>query len=716
MIQDDPYAAFSRPVQNDPYAGIATAAPARPAPQRQAPRPAQPRPAPQSVAPQAPTDETGLTAQEQMDALMAQGYSREEALGFVDDPGTFPAQPAAPYTAAQGSDLDPAAALARYQAAYPNDTGARVIQHGEPGYPGSESRFDPSSGTYVALSPTELAAKQAAEARVGQGAETGIADRIRALSSGLSLGLSDELERALVEAQGRGENLNRRLLGEELPYTSQQLGEAFSRAASERADRFASDRPLQNFALQFAGGLAAPGVAQSGRFISQGVTGADRTRRAAGVGSGIGAVAGGATAEGDFGDRAVGAGLGALVGAGTGAVGQRMVDRAAFPQAVEGSSPSRQLSREGVNLTLGQMLEPTPLVGGTIRATEDRLAGLPFIGDVVQGARGRSLESANVAALNRTLEPIGETMPRNIGAGYDGVDYAQTQLGRAYDDVLSRTSLQLDQPLYDDIGRVVAEAPATMGEARTAQLAEILASRVFRNAPESNSVIPGDEFKRIESALGQQRRDLVRSQDSDQQALGRALGDIQGVFRDALARQNPAEASRLSDINRGYANLVRVEDAAGATGNAARGGVFTAAQLGSAVRRMTPSRSMRGRGEGQMADLAQNMAQVLPSTVPDSGTAGRGMLAALVAGGGALVKPEIAIPVLAGAAPYTRAGQALINRIYRATDPAEARPALAELERLAQRHPELQEVYQDAARRVLPDAQSPTQENQRAQR
>jgi hypothetical protein len=234
----------------------------------------------------------------------------------------------------------------------------------------------------------------------------------------------------------------------------------------------------------------------------------------------------------------------------------------------------------------------------------------------------------------------------------------------------------------------------------------------MRNVDPETRRISGEEFKRIETVLGQQQRELSRSVDSDQRALGLALGDIRSEFRDALARQYPAEAPRLQQINTGYANLVRIEDATGTAGAMQRGGVFTSTQLANAVRRNTGSRSQRGAGTGLMRDLATNMGEVLPSTVPDSGTAGRAGLAALLAGGYYL-KPEIAIPVIAGVAPYTKIGQGLINWIYRATDPEQARPALAEMARLAQQNPELQQYYAQAAEHVarlaLPDAQNPPQ-------
>jgi hypothetical protein len=563
----------------------------------------------------------------------------------------------------------------------------------------------------------ELAARNATEAQMA-GSEGGLADRIRALSSGMSYGLSDELERALVEAQTRGQNLNRRILGEEIPYTAEQYGEAYSDVARGNTQDFARTRPLQNFALQLAGGEVAPGMVSAGNYVAQGTTGGIRAGRAAGVGAGIGGVTGFGTAEGDLADRLEGGAIGAGVGALTGAAGQRVVDRFARGAVGADTTAARQLSREGVQLTPGQMLQEAPLVGGMIRGTEDRLAGWPLVGDAIQGARIRGFETANIAGAQRGLTPIGETIPSKIAPGYEAVEYVQDRLGQAYADVLSRVSPTIDAPLDTGIAEILADAPASMGEARARQLAEILSSRVMRNVDPETRRISGEEFKRIETVLGQQQRELSRSVDSDQRALGLALGDIRSEFRDALARQYPAEAPRLQQINTGYANLVRIEDATGTAGAMQRGGVFTAAQLANAVRRNTGSRSQRGAGTGLMRDLATNMGEVLPSTVPDSGTAGRAGLAALLAGGYYL-KPEIAIPVIAGVAPYTKIGQALINLIYRSTDPEQARPALAEMARLAQQNPELQQYYAQAAEHVaqlaLPDAQNQPQATLRVQ-
>jgi len=697
--QNAPVASPSPAWQQNPAVVSAAAPSARP-----------PQGRPQAVSPATPApvlNELGITDAEERDALIYQGYTPEEADRLMQENYVARSGPVVGYGVAREEELSPQDTPESLRAqGYEIDpvTNRWVRTVGRQQAPGAPAPLLPKL--------SELAARQAAEASLSQGEGTGLSDRVRAVSSGMSFGLSDELERALVEAQTRGENLNRRILGQEIPFTASQYGSAYEDLARGRANEFAQERPLQNFALQMAGGAFAPGMSAAGNYVTQGTTGGIRAGRAAGVGAGIGGATGFGTAEGGLADRLEGTAIGAGVGALTGAAGQRVVDRFARGAVGADTTAARQLSREGVQLTPGQMLQETPLIGGFLRGTEDRLAGMPLVGDAIQGARTRGLETANIAGAQRGLTPIGETIPPKIAPGYEAVEFVQDRLGQAYADVLSRVSPTIDEPLDTGIAEILADAPASMGEARARQLAEILSSRVMRNVDPETRRISGEEFKRIETVLGQQQRELARSVDSDQRALGLALGDIRSEFREALARQYPAEAPRLQQINTGYANLVRIEDATGTAGAMQRGGVFTPAQLANAVRRNTGSRSQRGAGTGLMRDLATNMGEVLPSTVPDSGTAGRAGLAALLAGGYYL-KPEIAIPVIAGVAPYTKIGQGLINTIYRATDPEQARPALAEMARLAQQNPELQQYYAQAAEHVarlaLPDAQNPPQ-------
>jgi hypothetical protein len=447
--------------------------------------------------------------------------------------------------------------------------------------------------------------------------------------------------------------------------------------------------------------MAAPGVGQAGNFIRGGATGLGQTARAATVGAGAGGLFGAANTDGGLDDRVQGGLLGAAVGAATGGLldagGQRAIQSAA--NRVANPSRQRRLSREGVDLTPGQMLEPTPIIGPMLRGFEDGLTGVPIAGAVVQEARNRGVETFNTAALNRALAPIGESLPRNMRPGYDAVEEVQNRLGRAYENLLPDISAQLDQTLYDDIGRVLTDAAAEMPADRLEQLGAVLRNRVFRNVAESDGALTGAQLKRIESELGALARQYRTANDPSAISFGEAVSGVQSAIREMIARQNPAQAPRLRSINEGYANLVRIERAAGSTAAQATEGVFSPTQLGIAAAQGA-SRGERANQGALLQDLAV-AGRVLPSRIGDSGTATRGAITGLLAGGAAFVNPAVAVPAIGvSVGAYSRPAQVALNAIYRATDRRSADSALGQLQRYAAQNPALQSHYEAAARHL----------------
>lgn len=531
--------------------------------------------------------------------------------------------------------------------------------------------------------------------------DDGVQERVRAVNSGMGFNLGDELEELIVEAQMRGENTNRRILGEEIPYSSETYGSAYDDESDARQQRFAEDRPLQNLALQTGAGLLTPGLRQAGDFIGS-AGGVRQSARSAVVGGGYGAAYGAGAEEGGLEDRVRGGLLGGAVGAATGGLLDSGMQRSTVnaTRRAANPSPARTLSREGVQLTPGQMLESTPLIGGLLRKTEDAATSIPIAGPSIQAARTRGVETFNVAAYNRALAPIGQSLPRNTRPGYEAVQEVQRRLGQAYDDVLPNISARLDQPLYDDIARALDTAATEMPKDRLAQLVAVLENRVFRNVDQSNATLTGEQFKRIESELGALVRQFQNANDPSVVSFSDAVGNIQGALREMVARQNPEQAARIRQINEGYANLVRIERAAGSGPAQATDGVFSPTQLGVAVNTGT-SRGTRARGGGLLQDLASAGRQILPSSVNNSGTVDRAGLLALATGGAAVVNPVVTIPVIAlTAGAYTKPAQAALNAIYRSTDRQSATSALAELQRFAARNPALQSYYQDAVQHV----------------
>jgi len=459
--------------------------------------------------------------------------------------------------------------------------------------------------------------------------------------------------------------------------------------------------------LRRAGGLAgfgasmfAPGVASADRWM-RGAQGAERLRRAALSGALFGGVYGAGTGRGGIEERVTRGVEGAGLGAATGGAIQGVLDNV-LPRVAAGDSPARRLSRQGIDLTPGQMVESIPIAGPVVRQFEDQLTGIPFVGSAIQGARDVGTEQLNRVPLADALDAIGERLPRGVKPGNAGVEFVQGRMGAAYGDVLSRAQAQLDNDFVSETRDIMQTALDDLPTDHYERLARILASRVVDQADQSG-MLAGQTLKRVESDLRLQAERIRRTSRTDAYAddMADALMDIRGALRNAIARTTPDEAARLQDINRGYASLAMAERLAG--GNVALGnrGIATGTQF-SNVANEGLSRGQRARLGGRYSQLGADAREVLPNTVGDSGTAGRAAATLLLAGG-ATAAPVIgsaAVPVVVGMAAYTRPAQMLLNGIYRATDPRQAAQALDQLGQLAQKVPALQQYYQDAARHL----------------
>lgn len=460
----------------------------------------------------------------------------------------------------------------------------------------------------------------------------------------------------------------------------------------------------------FAAGLAAPG----GAFIARGPSAAYRMSRAAAVGAPLGALYGAGNTEGGLTARLASGGQGAAISAVTGVVGQGLFDRLAqsAQRAAANPSPARILSREGVDLTPGQMAQSIPVVGPMIRGLEEGASTIPFVGAPIAGARQQSVESFNRAALNRVLEPIGERMPGNVAPGYASVEHVQNVISQKYDDVLSRTRFVPDQQFYDDLGTSITRTLTDAGIPQSQTLTRQISDRVFRSMPERGTPIEGSQFKALESEFGNLARQNLEATDGAARALGRSYQAVQEALRDGLKRQNPELANDLRAVNGAYARLMRVERAAGSTASQANDGVFSPTQLGQAVGQMG-SRRASARGDNLLQDLAVAGRNVIPSRVGDSGTATRGAITGLIGGAamGVPVANTVAVPVIATSVAYSRPAQAALNAIYRASDrPGATAQALSELARLAGRNPALVPYYEAALRHVQLSTPSQSQE------
>lgn len=306
-----------------------------------------------------------------------------------------------------------------------------------------------------------------------------------------------------------------------------------------------------------------------------------------------------------------------------------------------------ELMDEGITPTPGQIL------GGIPQRVESAMESIPFAGQAITGAKGAVVEEFNEAAINRALGPINKTVS---AIGHEGMRQAREAVENSYDDALALLpSVQID-PQFDSAIQQIRGVGQSLIPDRARQFERILDDELVGRIG-GQQVIGGDLLHTIESQIKSKARQLLSTQGYDEQQMGAALNGVVGEIRGLAARNSPEAAEALRKADSAYAMLLRLERAAGS--QAAREGIFTPTQLGSAVRGM--DRSLRkvdiAQGQGLMQDLATNGRTVMGGNLPNSGTADRAMMAAILSGRGS-TKELIGMMATGGA--YTDIGRKIL--------------------------------------------------------
>lgn len=432
-----------------------------------------------------------------------------------------------------------------------------------------------------------------------------------------------------LQAVGGDQN-SPNMLGRAGNWLTQDVERGLARGAGE-VQPFQQAHPIATGAGEIAGNIAATAPVAA---VIPGAAGAGLAGRAV-QGAALGATQGAlqpVTGGGNFATEkakqiAEGAGLGVV----SPAIG-KAVSRVIAPKV---DPIAQHLTNIGVKLTPGQAL------GGAFQRLEEGATSIPFLGDAIKAAQRRGIESFNTAAINRSLTPIGGKLPAGMTSGHEAVEYAADALSGAYDALLPKMTGFMDKEFTGELANV-----RSLGSNLAPKQADQL-NRIIKNEVEDRFTgggrASGETVKKIEEKLGGLYRELKTSKDYDERSLGDAVQEVQASLRRMLDRNNPQVAGELQKINKGYANLLRVQTAAARTG--AREGTFTPSQLNSAVRQMDTSKNKRAFAQGKalMQDLAEAGKSKLSQTVPDSGTPFRM----------AMANPVTAVPGAVGGALYT---------------------------------------------------------------
>lgn len=322
----------------------------------------------------------------------------------------------------------------------------------------------------------------------------------------------------------------------------------------------------------------------------------------------------GSTAAGGVAGKAAGV-LGDVVGPSV---------KAALQKAGVGNpvSPAvRDLAGKGVVTTPGMR-------GGKIpSAIEQRLTSLPVVGDVIKKARGKAAEQWNRADLNDAISDAGgKPIPKNR-EGRDAIAHTESEMGAAYDRVLSKMSADLSSA--DSSGTTFhqvldqTKTLATQGlEPGTSKIVNDIIDKKVIGKFASTGKATGENIKEIQEALRTEIGDLKGGNYQERKAA-QALQQVSADMKAMLKRENPGLAEQLDKVDRGYAKFKTSSQASLYSTKGAGG--YTPAQKLRAIRTRDKSsgkqRFASGTAPGQKA--TEDVESVIGNTEPDSGTAGR---------------------------------------------------------------------------------------------
>jgi hypothetical protein len=346
------------------------------------------------------------------------------------------------------------------------------------------------------------------------------------------------------------------------------------------------------------------------------------------------------------------AGRAALAGAG-GALAGRAAGRLISGGRPNLSDSARQLVERGVMPTPGQLFDGP--VGRAVKATEDRLTSIPVVGDIITHARKRSLGDYGKVTINDALAPLPKEFGRVSGGGVEAVEEASRKVSAAFERGLDGMEVQPQMVLaaYDSARQMIPRI-GMLDEGQAAKVIGVLDDRISALLANGSG---GQAAKQFDAELGHYARKYSRSPNPGDHPIGQAFDTMQEAWRQAMGDATSGGNNKLVlAANQAYRSMLPVVKAADKA--MAQGGVFT------------PNQFMRSRAQfRQGQDSFDRAAQdVLPSRVPDSGTAGRLITGGLI-GGGAAPVTTLTTAALTGLA-YSRGGiSVLINGLGGAVPP-----------------------------------------------
>lgn len=317
--------------------------------------------------------------------------------------------------------------------------------------------------------------------------------------------------------------------------------------------------------------------------------------------------------------------LGGLTG-GAAALGGNLAGRGAANGLAALVSPSggklAPLYEMGVRPSIGQRF------GGVVNNVEEKLKSFPVLGDMIEGTRDRARDQFQVGLFNDSLGEIGAQLPKGMKPGHEPHKFAQEAFGKAYDTAERGMSAVADNQLGQDLG-ALQQAVGTLKPDSQKVFNKVWTDSVARRF--GGGSLTGDSYKDAMSEMSRKVAAIRKNQSGDSEladALEQAMGAIRGS---AVRNSHPDAVAALDAADRGYAKLVRIEDASKRSGGEAA--TFSPQQYESAVKSTAGGIRSRGylAGDALNSDIAKSGLHLVDQ-VSNSGSIDRLLPFAIAAG------------------------------------------------------------------------------------
>tara|TARA_R110002012_G_scaffold197665_1_gene366274 strand:+ start:979 stop:2598 length:1620 start_codon:yes stop_codon:yes gene_type:complete len=453
-------------------------------------------------------------------------------------------------------------------------------------------------------------------------------ETVRSLASGALFEFGDEIEAGLRTLVTTG-----KIGGEEYKQLRDEL--------RQKQKDFAKENPKLALGTKIAGGIVMPGG-----LVAKGATKAATVGKNIAQGSGYGALYGAGVAEEKSGIPKE-MFENALIGGGTSGV-LSGIGRAVSPKLQQGA---KELQKQGIKLTPGQAF------GGTTETLEQSATGIPLIGNLIKGSREASFKEFNRAAVNKSLEPLGKTIPKEA-TGRNIITEGRKIITKSYDEIAEKMTFKPESGIAVSFNKIIGQYGRDLDEKQIKLLRNVVDDVIDKTSKPMN----GKQIQRLQQDIKKKMGRYAKSTGSDQ-AYFDSLQDVFRVLETNLQRQNPKLAKQMRDTNKAFGAFATVETAmAKARGADA---TFTPEALAGAVK--TGDKSARKRlyssGDLPLSQFSDEGISVLGSKVPDSGTTGRGLTSLLLGGGVGLVDPTAGVITGLSTLPYSNVGRNLFNTI-----------------------------------------------------